>query len=67
VWLEIAREEYASLPAETRGQVDVRIEQLLENPRQPRGGMTSSPTSGPPSTVTAPACSCTPSSPSINV
>lgn len=26
VWLEIAREQYTSLPAETRGQVDARIE-----------------------------------------
>lgn len=38
VWLEIVREQYASLPAETRGQVDARIEQLLENSRQPCGG-----------------------------
>ncbi|MGH3830545.1 MAG: hypothetical protein ACRDRS_08850 [Pseudonocardiaceae bacterium] len=38
VWLEIAREQYASLLAETRGQVDARIEQLLENPRQPHSG-----------------------------
>ena len=38
VWLEIAREQYASLPAETREQVDARIEQLLENPRRPAGG-----------------------------
>jgi mRNA-degrading endonuclease RelE of RelBE toxin-antitoxin system len=34
VWLEIAREHYARLPAETREQVDARIEELLENPRQ---------------------------------
>lgn len=34
VWLEIAREHYASLPAEAREQVDVRVEQLLENPHQ---------------------------------
>jgi len=38
VWLEIALEQYASLPAEAREQVDARIEQLLENPRQPLGG-----------------------------
>jgi mRNA-degrading endonuclease RelE of RelBE toxin-antitoxin system len=37
VWLEIAREHYASLPAAVREQIDLRIEQLLENPRrQPR-------------------------------
>ncbi len=34
IWLEIAREYYASLPATTREQIDIRIEQLLENPRQ---------------------------------
>ena len=34
VWLEIAREQYAGLPAEAREQVDARIEELLENPRQ---------------------------------
>jgi len=38
VWLEIALEQYASLSTETREQVDGRIEQLLENPRQPPGG-----------------------------
>lgn len=38
VWLEIALEQYAGLPAETREQVDARIEQLLENPHQPIGG-----------------------------
>lgn len=38
VWLEIAREHYASLPAATREQVDARIEQLLENPRLSAGG-----------------------------
>ncbi len=36
VWLEIAREYLASLPVEVREQVSARIEQLLENPRQPR-------------------------------
>lgn len=36
VWLEIALEQHASLPAEVREQVDVRVEQLRENPRQPR-------------------------------
>jgi hypothetical protein len=35
VWLEIAREHYASLPADAREQVDARLEELLENPRQP--------------------------------
>lgn len=34
VWLEIAREHYDSLPAPTRAQVDRRLEQLLEDPRQ---------------------------------
>jgi mRNA-degrading endonuclease RelE of RelBE toxin-antitoxin system len=38
VWLEIALEQYASLPAKTREQVDARIEQLLESPRQPLDG-----------------------------
>ena len=38
VWLEIAREYLASLPVEVREQVSARIEQLLENPRQPRDG-----------------------------
>jgi mRNA-degrading endonuclease RelE of RelBE toxin-antitoxin system len=37
VWLEIAREHYASLPAIAREQIDTRIEQLLENlHQQPR-------------------------------
>ncbi len=34
IWLEIAYADYTSLPAPTRGQISVRIEQLLENPRQ---------------------------------
>ena len=34
VWLEIAREQYTSLPADAREQIDIRVEQLLENPRQ---------------------------------
>jgi len=38
VWLEIAREYLANLPVEVREQVSARIEQLLENPRQPRDG-----------------------------
>lgn len=38
VWLEIALEQYAGFPGEVREQVDARIEQLLENPRQPAGG-----------------------------
>ncbi|MDN5917233.1 MAG: hypothetical protein L0I76_19375 [Pseudonocardia sp.] len=38
VWLEIAREDYASLPDDIRAQISTRIEQLLENPRQPRDG-----------------------------
>jgi plasmid stabilization system protein ParE len=36
--MEIAREYLASLRVEVREQVNARIEQLLENPRQPRGG-----------------------------
>jgi mRNA-degrading endonuclease RelE of RelBE toxin-antitoxin system len=35
VWLEIAAEQYAHLPASTRKQVDSRVEQLLENPSYP--------------------------------
>ena len=38
VWLEIAREQYASFPAEIRKLVDARIEQLLANPRQHAAG-----------------------------
>ena len=38
VLLEVAREYLASLPVEVREQVSARIEQLLENPRQPRDG-----------------------------
>lgn len=34
VWLEITREQYISLPADAREQIDTRVEQLLENPRQ---------------------------------
>jgi hypothetical protein len=34
IWLEIAREYYAGLPATAQEQIDVRIEQLLENPPQ---------------------------------
>lgn len=34
VWLEIAREQYTSLPADAREQIGIRVEQLLENPRQ---------------------------------
>ncbi len=36
IWLEIARVDYNSLPEPTRGQINARIEQLLENPHQPR-------------------------------
>lgn len=36
VWLEIARAQYADLPAEDRRQVDDRLEQLLEEPRLSR-------------------------------
>lgn len=38
VWLEIAREQYAALPAQARDQVDARIGELLENPRPPDAG-----------------------------
>lgn len=37
VWVEIAREQYESLPASACAEVDVRLEQLLENPRVPLG------------------------------
>jgi len=36
IWLEIAYADFASLPEHTREQISVRIEQLPENPRQPR-------------------------------
>ena len=36
LWVDVAREQYASLPATARQQIDARIEQLLENPRLPR-------------------------------
>ena len=36
IWLEIAHDDYASLPEATRVQISAHIEQLLENPRQPR-------------------------------
>ena len=38
IWLEIAHTDYTSLPEHTRDQISARIEQLLENPRQPRDG-----------------------------
>jgi mRNA-degrading endonuclease RelE of RelBE toxin-antitoxin system len=38
IWLEIAREDYASMPEATRVQISTRIEQLLENPRQAHDG-----------------------------
>lgn len=38
IWLEIAYAYYASLPEHTQMQIGARIEQLLENPRQPRDG-----------------------------
>ena len=34
IWLEIAHADYASLPERSRAQINARIEQLLENPRQ---------------------------------
>ena len=37
IWLEIAYADYTSLPERARAQISSRIEQLLENPRQPRG------------------------------
>jgi len=36
VWLEIAREQYASLPADIQDLIDARVAELLEDPRQPR-------------------------------
>ncbi len=36
VWLEIAREQYASLPADIQALIDARVAELLEDPRQPR-------------------------------
>jgi mRNA-degrading endonuclease RelE of RelBE toxin-antitoxin system len=38
IWLEIAREDYGSLPEAIRVQISTRIEQLLENPRRPADG-----------------------------
>lgn len=35
VWLEIALEQYASLPAEAQEQINARVQELLENPNQP--------------------------------
>jgi hypothetical protein len=43
VWVEIAREQYATLPPEAREQVDARIEQLLENQARSRGRPTTTP------------------------
>ena len=34
VWLEIAAEQYTDLPEAVRALVDLRLEQLLENPHQ---------------------------------
>ena len=36
IWLEIAYTDSTSLAERTRAQISARIEQLLENPRQPR-------------------------------
>lgn len=36
VWLEIARAQYADLPAKSSEQIDTRLEQLLEEPRVSR-------------------------------
>ena len=38
IWLEIAFADNTCLPEHTREQISARIEQLLENPRQPRDG-----------------------------
>jgi mRNA-degrading endonuclease RelE of RelBE toxin-antitoxin system len=38
IWMEIAYADYASLPEHTRAQISARIEELLENPRQPGDG-----------------------------
>ena len=37
VWLEIALEQYASIPVEVQEQIDARVG-LLENPRQSGAG-----------------------------
>lgn len=42
--MEIADEQYASLPAEAREQVDKRVEELLENPRLPHAAAYDAPT-----------------------
>ncbi|HEX4102255.1 MAG: hypothetical protein WAN20_20855 [Pseudonocardiaceae bacterium] len=55
VWLEIVREQYTSLPADAREQIDTRVEQYLRIPgSNPAPPTTSALTSGPPPTVTAP-------------
>jgi mRNA-degrading endonuclease RelE of RelBE toxin-antitoxin system len=38
IWLEIAYADYTRLPKHTQVQIGTRIEQLLENPHQPRNG-----------------------------
>lgn len=38
VWLEVAHDDYDSLPGDAREKITARIEQLLENPRQTRDG-----------------------------
>lgn len=58
MWLEIAREQHTSLlslPADTREQIDTRVEQLRDNPRrQPRCAYDERTDSGPPPIATVP-------------
>lgn len=36
IWLEIALEQYASLPVEAQEQINAQVKKLLENAHQPR-------------------------------
>jgi mRNA-degrading endonuclease RelE of RelBE toxin-antitoxin system len=38
VWLKIVLKQYASIPAEVQEQIDARVDQLLEKPRQSGAG-----------------------------
>lgn len=35
IWLELAEQQYGSLPADLRGIVDRQLAQLVENPTEP--------------------------------
>ncbi len=61
VWLEIAREYFASRPTDRRKQVSARVEELLENPRQPRDGYDDLTDQWTTTYGGGPASSCTPS------